>query len=183
MLNRRPSVFYGDIFVNYSKRSLNLKFNVMNLMQKIEKWGNTHHPVWLDGIRMLLGLYLIWKGISFVSNIDVLTRIIGQQPFLTTVSFFIAHIIVFAHCVGGLLIFLGLLTRVAVIANIPILLGALIFVSSPTGLFLVYNETLVTVIVLFLLIVFLVEGSGRISLDEYMRRHPEKPSTYHPHNP
>ncbi|RAJ06847.1 putative membrane protein YphA (DoxX/SURF4 family) [Chitinophaga skermanii] len=152
----------------------------MNLLQRIERWGDSHHPMWLDGIRVLLGMYLIWKGISFVGNINVLNSVIERQPFLSVLSMWVAHYIVFAHIAGGLLIMLGLLTRYAALANLPVLIGALLFVHEPTGLFLVHNELPVTLIVFFLLIVFLVEGSGRFSIDENMRRHPEKP-TYHPH--
>ena len=66
----------------------------------------------------------------------------------------------------------GLLTRVAVLAQIPILLGALIFVRTPTGLFNVHSETGLSILVLLLLCIFLIEGSGPISYDGYMRRHP-----------
>jgi putative oxidoreductase len=144
----------------------------MNLLQRIEIWGDTHHPKWLDAVRIALGVFLFWMGILFVQNRDALTALINENPFLTAVSFWLGHYIVFAHLAGGLLIALGLLTRVAVIANIPVLLGAVLFVHSPTGLFDIYTELGLSILVLFLLIFFLVEGSGPISVDAYMRRHP-----------
>lgn len=146
----------------------------MNLLQRIDRWGETHHPIWIDGLRIVLGLILMWKGIQFVNNIDLLKARIDEQPFLTVVSFWLAHIIVFAHVAGGLLITMGLLTRVAILPNIPILFGAVFFVHTPVNLFAVYPEMILSVIVLCALIFFLVEGSGRFSVDEYMRRHPEK---------
>ncbi len=146
----------------------------MNILQRIEHWGDTHHPMWIDGLRIMLGLILIWKGIQFVNNIDLLKAHIAEQPFLTALSFWLAHIIVFAHFVGGLFIALGLLTRVGVIANLPILIGAVLFVNSSTNLFSVHSEMILSVVVLCLLLFFLVEGSGKFSVDEYMRRHPEK---------
>lgn len=149
----------------------------MNLLQRIERWGDNHHPKWIDGLRILLGLLLMWKGIQFVNNIDVLKARIAEQPFLTALSFWLAHYIVFAHTVGGLFIALGLLTRVGVIANLPVLIGAVFFVSAGTGLFSVYPELSLSIAVLLMLLFFLVEGSGRISVDEYMRRHPE-PDNY-----
>lgn len=148
----------------------------MNLVNRIERWGDTHHPKWIDGLRILLGLVLIWKGVQFVGNIDLLKAQIDQYPFITALSFWLAHIIVFAHFVGGLFITLGLLTRVGVIANLPILIGAVFFVHSPTNLFAVHSEMILSLIVLFLLCFFLVEGSGPISVDAYMRSHPEKKS-------
>lgn len=146
----------------------------MNLLQRIDRWGETHHPIWIDGLRIVLGLILMWKGIQFVNNIDLLKARIDEQPFLTVLSFWLAHIIVFAHVAGGLLITMGLLTRVGILANIPILFGAVFFVHTPVNLFAVHSEMILSVIVLCALVFFLVEGSGRFSVDEYMRRHPEK---------
>ncbi|MCF6407580.1 DoxX family protein [Chitinophaga filiformis] len=149
----------------------------MNLLQRIDRWGERHHPRWLDGIRVLLGVFLFYKGVVFIQNIDVLKTVIDQSPWLTVMSFWIAHYIVFAHLLGGLLIVFGLLTRVAILAQIPILLGAIFFVHTAaalnaTGIFNVHAETGLSILVLLLLIFFLVEGSGPISFDDYMRRHP-----------
>lgn len=146
----------------------------MNLLQRVERWGDAHHPKWVDGLRILLGLFLMWKGIQFVDNIDLLKARIAEQPFLTAVSFWLAHYIVFAHTVGGLFIALGLLTRVGVIANLPVLIGAVFFVNSSTNLFNQFPEMSLSVLVLAGLLLFLVGGSGKVSVDEYMRTHPEK---------
>jgi len=149
----------------------------MNLLERIDRWGERHHPRWLDGIRVLLGVFLFYKGVVFIQNIDVLKSVIDQSPWLTVMSFWLAHYIVFAHLLGGLLIVFGLLTRVAILAQIPILLGAIFIVHTSTGLhttglFNVHAETGLSILVLLLLIFFLVEGSGPMSFDDYMRRHP-----------
>lgn len=149
----------------------------MNLLQRIDRWGERHHPRWLDGIRVLLGIFLFYKGVVFIQNIDVLKSVIDQSPWLTVMSFWLAHYIVFAHLLGGLLIIFGLLTRLAILAQIPILLGAIFFVHTAvglnaTGIFNVHAETGLSILVLLLLVFFLVEGSGPISFDDYMRRHP-----------
>ncbi|WP_143306677.1 DoxX family protein [Chitinophaga vietnamensis] len=146
----------------------------MNMLQRIESWGDAHHPKWLSVLRIGLGGFLGWVGVLFVENRDALTTMINENPALTTLSFFLAHYIVFAHIVGGLFMAAGLYTRLAAAANIPILLGAVFFVHSRTGLFNVYPMLGLSILVLFLLIFFLIEGSGPISVDEYMRRHPEK---------
>jgi uncharacterized membrane protein YphA (DoxX/SURF4 family) len=144
----------------------------MNLLQRIDRWGERHHPRWLDGIRVLLGVFLFYKGVVFIQNIDSLKAVIDESPWLTVMSFWLAHYIVFAHLLGGVLIVFGLLTRVAVLAQIPILLGAVFFVHTSTGLFNVHEGTGLSILVLLLLVFFLVEGSGPISFDDYMRRHP-----------
>ncbi|PWV55746.1 DoxX family protein [Chitinophaga sp. S165] len=144
----------------------------MNLLQRIDRWGERHHPRWLDGVRVLLGVFLFYKGVVFIQNIDALKAVIDESPWLTVMSFWLAHYIVFAHLLGGVLIVFGLLTRVAVLAQIPILLGAIFFVHTSTGLFNVHEGTGLSILVLLLLVFFLVEGSGPISFDDYMRRHP-----------
>ncbi|NLR77843.1 DoxX family protein [Chitinophaga eiseniae] len=146
----------------------------MNMLQRVEHWGDTHSPNWLSAVRILLGVFLMGMGVLFVMDRDALVSMISQRPTMAAMSIILGHYIVFAHTVGGLFIAMGLVTRFSVIVNIPILLGAVFFVHSPTRLFNVYPSTGLAIIVLLLLIVFLVEGSGRISVDDYMRRHPEK---------
>ncbi|CAL1518059.1 DoxX family protein [Chitinophaga sp. MM2321] len=146
----------------------------MNMLQRVESWGDAHHPKWLSGVRILLGVFLMWVGVQFVMDRNSLITEINKNPALATLSIFIGHYIVFAHIVGGFFIALGLLTRFSAAVNIPVLAGAVFFVHSPTGLFTAYPFMGLSILVLFLLIFFVIEGSGRISVDEYMRRHPEK---------
>ncbi|MGO4293418.1 DoxX family protein [Chitinophaga sp. RAB17] len=146
----------------------------MNMLQQVEHWGDRHSPNWLSAVRILLGIFLMAVGVLFVMNRDALVATISQKPALAAISVMLGHYIVFAHIVGGLFIAMGLLTRFCAIANIPVLLGAVFLVHSPSGLFNVYPPMALTVLVLCLLILFVVEGSGRISVDRYMHNHPEK---------
>lgn len=146
----------------------------MNMLQQVEHWGDRHSPNWLSAVRMLLGIFLMGMGVLFVMNRDSLITMINQKPALAAISVMLGHYVVFAHIVGGLFIAMGLLTRFCALANIPVLLGAVFLVHSPTGLFTVYPFMALSILVLCLLILFVIEGSGRISVDEYMRRHPEK---------
>ena len=146
----------------------------MNWIQRIETWGDRHHPKWLDILRILLGLIITWRGVVFVSNTQDLQQLIAESRF-EQVSFWLAHYVAFAHLVGGILIVVGLITRIAVIFQIPILLGAVLFFNTKSGIFTENStEWWFSMLVLFLLIFFLVEGSGPWSIDEYMRKHPEK---------
>ncbi|MBC9928817.1 DoxX family protein [Chitinophaga qingshengii] len=146
----------------------------MDTLQKVVRWGDHHHPVWLSVVRMLLGLFLMAVGVLFIMNRDALDTLINTKPALVTVAFFIGHYIVFVHIVGGLFIAMGLETRFSAIVNIPVLLGALLFMHSRTALFQVYPVLGLSALVLVLLIVFAITGSGRLSVDEFMRRHPER---------
>lgn len=147
----------------------------MNLIQRLEKWGDTHHPKWLDFIRIVLGIFLFLKGLEFVNNMDQLTNTISSGSFMTAMSAgVLAHYIVFAHIIGGILIAFGLLTRFACVIQIPILLGALFFVNVRGGIFTPFTEIWMAILVLLLLGFFLIEGSGPISVDHYMKTHTEK---------
>jgi putative oxidoreductase len=141
----------------------------MDVLHKIEYWADTHHPLWIDVLRMSLGLFLLYKGLIFVSDTDALLSMMSSVD-LAFASMAVAHYIAFAHMIGGILIALGLLTRFAVLLQIPILIGAVFFVN-PRGFFSVaYNmEFWVSLIVLMLLFVFLIYGSGRLSVTGYQK--------------
>jgi len=90
------------------------------------------------------------------------------------VNMAMAHYVAFAHLVGGLLIAMGLLTRFAIIFQLPILFFAVFFVNIQQGFFFASNnlEFEISLITFILLIVFLIYGSGKLSIDEFMRTHP-----------
>lgn len=144
----------------------------MYILDKIDAWSERHHPKWIDLLRVLLGLILFYKGIYFISHTEDIVKEL-QNTNLNFLAISIAHYVVAAHIMGGLLITLGLLTRVAVLFQLPVLLGAIIFVNLPKGLFSVSSESELSILVLFLLIFFLFEGSGPLSVDRYIRKHPE----------
>lgn len=147
----------------------------MNLIQSMERWGDTHHPKWLDIIRVVLGIFLALKGIDFINHMDRLIELMTQSKFLGSLSLgLLAHYIVFAHLVGGALVAAGLLTRLACLVQIPILIGAVFFINSSAGVLAPYDALWLSVIVLLLLIFFLISGSGPLSVDEMMRRQPGK---------
>lgn len=149
----------------------------MNTVQKIESWGDAHHAKWLDVIRILLGLLLLGKGIAFVSDIasmqDLLT---SHNPlhFSAVTIIFIIHIVAFVHVVFGGLLMLGLLTRAAAVMQIPGVLGAIVFVNISRGFSALNAELWLSILVLMLLILFWIVGSGPFSVDEQMKRTPHK---------
>lgn len=143
----------------------------MNIIQSMERWGDTHHPKWLDIIRVVLGVFLTLKGIDFINHMDRLIELMTQSKFLGSLSLgLLAHYIVFAHLVGGALITAGLLTRLACLVQIPILIGAVFFINSSAGILAPYDVLWLSVIVLLLLVLFLIAGSGPFSVDEQMKK-------------
>ncbi len=133
----------------------------MNILERIEKWGENHHPKWLDIIRVSLGIFLCYKGVDFLQNMGTL---MGLMPinveFDSFMYILLGHFVVFAHIIGGILITLGLFTRFACLMQIPILLTAIIFVNSRGDMMRPYSELFLSIIILLLLIYFLIAGNG-----------------------
>lgn len=139
----------------------------MNLVQKIGRWGDAHHPRWLDILRIFLGIVIFAKGISFVNDRDAVADLIRQTHFQLSI-WSAVHYVVFAHLVGGLFIIFGFQTRLAVIFQIPILIGAVFFVNITNSFNFLNSEFWISLAVLILLFVFLIVGSGKYSLDNIM---------------
>jgi putative oxidoreductase len=142
----------------------------MNMMDRVEHWGDTHHPAWMDFVRIALGVFLFVKGISFISDTTQLSRLVAELDVrLYTVT--AVHYVAFAHIFGGFMIALGLLTRIASIIQIPILLTAVFFVNIRLGFSYLNSELWISLITLILVVTFSIIGSGRMSMDEWMKNH------------
>ncbi|WP_312137513.1 DoxX family protein [Sphingobacterium sp.] len=139
----------------------------MNLIERIEHWGDAHHPRWIDFVRISLGLVIFAKGVSFIMDRDSVASLIEQTHFQLSI-WSAVHYVVFAHIVGGIFIILGLRTRLAVALQIPILVGAVFFVNITKGFSFLNSEFWLSLVVLMLLIYFFIVGSGPMSLDKEM---------------
>jgi putative oxidoreductase len=138
----------------------------MNLVQRVEHWGDTHHPQWLDIVRIALGAFLCFKGVEYLYNMGTMLNLItNRMAFGSFSSMLMSNYIAFAHLLGGILLILGVLTRFACLIQIPILLGAIFFVNlSPDNLYKPFTELMLSIVVLLLLILFLVVGDGKWSM-------------------
>ncbi len=141
----------------------------MNVVHKIEAWGDSHHPKFLDFIRVALGVFLLIKGLAFMQNTAYLENLIENQTVLHIspgLLMTIVYYVTFVHLVGGTLIAMGILTRLSCILQIPIVLAAVFL----TGIFQEAINALVwpSIAALVLLILFTVLGSGPLSLDRYL---------------
>lgn len=147
----------------------------MSVITNIEGWGNSHRPGWLDIFRIILGVFITFKGIEFMSNFDSLQSA-AESAALVFTGASLAHYVVFAHVLGGPLIVVGLFTRAMCAIQIPILIGAIIFVNAPQGFLSVGNhmELEVSLAVLVATVVFMIFGAGKFSIDE-KRRHDHDP--------
>jgi uncharacterized membrane protein YphA (DoxX/SURF4 family) len=137
----------------------------MNYIQRMENWGDAHHPKWMDFIRIALGVFLLLKGVEFADNMNKLMGLMTGLPFGNFMMVILAHYVLFAHILGGILLMSGLLTRLGCLIQIPILLAALFL-----NIFNQFSELPLSLLVLALLVYFLIIGSGRFSLDWYINK-------------
>ncbi|TRX35011.1 DoxX family protein [Flavobacterium sp. ZT3R18] len=140
----------------------------MNNVKTLNKWANAHTYLSIDLVRMALGVFLFIKGITFITNIQYLVDLISSIDNIDKgmYGWFIIHYIASAHFLGGILIFFGLLTRWAIIGQLPILLGAIVinFMGD-----MHHQNLLVAIVALALCIFFLIYGSGKNSADYFFK--------------
>jgi putative oxidoreductase len=142
----------------------------MNIISEVERWGNNHRPGFLDVFRILLGMYITYKGLYFITHMNELEMTTsGINIYFAGVA--LAHYVVFAHILGGPLIALGLFTRIVSFIQLPILIGAVFMVNAPRGHFSLggHMELWVSIVVLVGLIIFMIFGAGRFSIDAKRR--------------
>ncbi|MCW3110012.1 MAG: DoxX family protein [Segetibacter sp.] len=141
----------------------------MTNIERIEHWGVTHHPKWVDIIRIALGIFLCYKGIDFLRNMGIMNNLIASHiSYSSFAIIMIGHYVVFAHILGGIFLAMGAFTRFACLIQIPILLGAIIFVNFSQDVLRPYSGMILTILVLLLLVYFLIAGNGSfaVSFDE-----------------
>lgn len=132
---------------------------------------SVNQPAWLTVLRIALGIILIWKGINFIRDTTSLKLLIEQTGvgIFTQYAGALALIVTILTLLCGFFITVGLFTRLSSIVQLPIVLVAILFVNLKD---IEHNgfELILTIIVLLLLVLFVLKGSGALSADEYFRR-------------
>ena len=140
----------------------------MSTIQHIRQWSLTHHPRWLVIFRIALGVFLFAKGINFIRDSALLDQLIyGNSHLADNTTHWLPIVIAWANFLGGFMLMIGLWTRVVALLQLPILIGAIIFINAERGGFAPESELWLAILVLLLVIFFLVEGGGPLSMDGY----------------
>jgi len=122
----------------------------------------------VDVIRVYLGAGLLFRGAVLVVADDGLQQLAGGTPAVQVTG--IILYVTAAHLIGGALLVVGLYTRLAALIQIPVLIGALALVHWQDGLLSADQSLEFSALVLFLLVLVSVFGSGPWSLDARWRR-------------
>jgi len=134
-------------------------------------WLNAHWDLFLDLVRAYLGVGLFLKGFYILEHQAEFQKLVDNTAAMPLSILAAAHYIIPVHFVGGAMLLVGLATRLAAVGQIPLLVGAIFYVYLPRFSTLELRQNLeFTGLVLFLLCLLVVYGSGRYSLDYLLRR-------------
>ena len=144
----------------------------MKDLEHTNHWIKVHGDLFVDLIRIYLGIGLFWKGIYFASHTDDLMRLMEQSGGMWLASGMIAHLVILAHLAGGFFLAIGLVTRMAALVQIPVLAMAVFYVHLPRAFSAIESRQNFefTALILFLLILISIYGAGRWSVDYVLAR-------------
>jgi len=143
----------------------------MNKIQSCKMWLRAHEDLFIDLVRIYLGCGLVVKAIFLMNHRDYLLQMISESDTSWIAGGIIAQYVILAHLFGGAMLALGIATRVAAFAQLPILLGAVFSLYLPRFANVEPRQYLEYAgLVAFLLFLFGVFGAGRFSLDYIMSR-------------
>lgn len=144
----------------------------MKNLNEWKRWFQGHEDLFRDLVRMYLGVGLFVKGLYFMSHRNELDQLLGQLDNAAFAQAAAAHYVIPVHIVGGLVLAIGLLTRLAALLQIPILLGAVFYVYLPQMALIEPRQNLeFSALVLFLLVLVVAYGAGRFSVDHLLGKH------------
>ena len=140
-------------------------------LKEFTSWAEARSDVFFDLVRIYLGVGLFIKAIYFIRERDYLTQTLEEAGNLWIVPAAVAHYVILAHLAGGISLALGFLTRVGALIQIPVLLGAVFYVHLPTVASIEERQYVeFSALVLFLLTLIFLHGSGPLSVDARMSR-------------
>jgi len=132
----------------------------LNRFRENLNWLDTHRDLAYSIIRIFLGIALLVRGIIMLSNPSAITSLVGAQNLYWWHS-----LVMVVHLACGTLLALGYQTRLAAAGQLPILIGAVFFIHLKQGLVSEGQSLELSVLVMFLLFVYFLFGSGILALD------------------
>lgn len=137
----------------------------MTTVRELNKWANAHTNFAIDTLRIFFGIFLLLKGVSFITEKEYLFEVLGRMNGFGG-EMLLIHYIALAHMVGGIMIIIGFLTRWSLWIQLPIIACA--FAINFFGEFNKQN-LIQSSIALLLCLAFLIYGSGKNSADYYLK--------------
>jgi putative oxidoreductase len=123
-------------------------------------------------IRIFLGVALFIRGWILVSDPAAIIELVRGEQLHVWYSY-----IAIAHLLGGFLMTFGLFTRVGALIQIPILFSAVFIVHAQDGLMMGGQSLELAALVLFLLHIYLIFGTGELTIEKYVVKSISSPKT------
>jgi len=142
----------------------------MDRLRKLLKWIQDNSDVLFDVVRIYIGVGLAIRGFLAVVDPGFFGSWLADFGVTGAAASAARLYIIAAHLAGGILLALGYLTRLAALVQLPILIGAVFFIHFPEGLAATDQSLEFSALVLFLVTLFAVRGSGRLSVMSYLRK-------------
>ena len=133
------------------------------MLQKLVTWLDTYREVAFDLLRIYLGVGLFVRGVLFFYDPVAITAMLPPDTPAWVASGGMLNVVALVHIVGGALIAIGFWTRIAALTQVPILFAAVFL--SVAGLFSADQSFEFSTLVLFLILLVFIYGSGRWSAE------------------
>jgi uncharacterized membrane protein YphA (DoxX/SURF4 family) len=117
--------------------------------------------IWV-ALRVAVGTILIWKGLNFIRDTFILELLTGQdnRSLFTNDEAVLAGLVILFMIVGGLLMIFGVFTQVVSLVQLTIFSIGSLFIHA--GYIERYGfELVLTIIVPFLLLIFITKSNQR----------------------
>jgi len=147
----------------------------MKSLMSIRVWGE-NHPKWVDYLRITLGLILIWRGVSFLLNLNLLDLYLKETGIddlslgLSISINFLAQLIVIINVFGGICIAFNIYARMFTLFNLPVLIGAVFFVNMRQDGFSPHSQFWIPLVVLICIISFLLLDNEALAVDHHKQK-------------
>lgn len=140
----------------------------MKNMKEIVNWIDQRRDWCFDLMRIYLGIGLLVKGIYFLWQPDYVASLVMVAGNYSAWNTLVVHYVAMAHIAGGLLMAIGMVSRVGAAIQLPVLFGAVFLIHLKEGLFAKDQSLEFSALVLFLLCLVTAYGSGTLSIDYYL---------------
>ena len=137
----------------------------MKFANKMFQWLDKNNNLAYALIRAFLGIALFVRGWILISDPAAMIELAGEDKIYWWYSY-----LTITHLIGGFLLAIGFFTRLASLLQIPILYGAVFMIHLKQGLLSVGQSLELSVLVLMLLLLYFIFGSGVLSVDNYLKK-------------
>ena len=147
---------------------MNLSQDINRFTSRVDRWSDKHHPYVLEYIRIAFGIVVMIMAFSFTLKKDLIDGIVANAnwPYLTRGMI---QAVNFGQVVLGIMIALGLFTRVTSMLLIPLLIATIALLSTLAGFLPIYSQISMYLFFLVASMFFMVYGAGHYSIDHFRK--------------